>query len=150
MTKEELKEAMKDAMKKKEPVKLNVIRGLLAAITNEAISKGRGPEGALSEEETMTVLARAARQRRDSIEQFEKGGHPELAASEKEELLIIERILPAQMPREEIEKIDRAKAAELGISDKTGSGKLMSALMKDLKGKADGAVVKEIVDSLFV
>ena len=75
---------------------------------------------------------------------------PELAASEKEELLIIERILPAQMPREEIEKIARAKAAELGISDKTGSGKLMSALMKDLKGKADGAVVKEIVDSLFV
>ena len=53
MTKEELKEAMKDAMKKKEPVKLNVIRGLLAAITNEAISKGRGPEGALSEEETV-------------------------------------------------------------------------------------------------
>lgn len=150
MMREELKEAMKQAMKQKEPVRLNVIRGLLAALTNEAITKGRGPEGTLSDEEVLGVISRAAKQRKDSIEQFEKGGRPELAASEKEELAILERMLPAQMSREEIETAAEAKAGELGITDKSKVNQLMGALMKDLKGKADGTVVKSVVDNLFV
>lgn len=150
MTKEELKEAMRAAMKNKEPIKLNVIRGILTALTNESIAKGRGGDGALNEEEIMSVLARAARQRKDAIEQYEKGGRPELAASEKEELSIIEAMLPAQMPREEVEAAVKAKAAELGITDKSKANQLMGALMKDLKGRADGMVVKQVVDSLFL
>lgn len=150
MTKEELKEAMKAAMKNKEPIKLNVIRGLLTAMTNESIAKGRGGDGVLSDEETMSVIMRAARQRKDAIEQYEKGGRPELAASEKEELSIIEAMLPAQMPREEIESAAKAKAAELGITDRSKVNQLMGALMKDLKGRADGTVVRQVIDSLFL
>lgn len=137
------------AMKNKESVKLNVIRGLLSAMTNEAVSKGKGPDGVLSEDEVLTVITRAAKQRKDSIEQFEKGGRPELATSEKEELTIIQEMLPAQMNRDEIALAAKAKASELGITDKTKANQLMGMLMKDLKGKADGTVVKEVVDSMF-
>lgn len=149
MTQAELKEQMKDAMRAKDTVRLSVIRGLISAMTNEAVSKGKGPDGVLSDEEVITVLSRAAKQRKDSIEQFEKGGRPELAVTEKEELAIIETMLPAQMTREEIVAAAQAKAAELGITDKTKANQLMGMLMKDLKGKADGTIVKEIVDGMF-
>ncbi len=136
-------------MKAKEPVKLNVIRGLLSAMTNEAVTKGKGPDGVLTEDEVLSVIIRASKQRKDSIEQFEKGGRPELAVSEKEELAILETMLPAQMSQEEIIAAAKAKAAELGVTDKTGANKLMGMLMKDLKGKADGNAVKAVVDGMF-
>ena len=85
MTQAELKEMMKDAMRAKDTVKLAVVRGLISAMTNEAVAKGKGPDGVLSDEEVLTVLTRAQKQRKDSIEQFEKGGRPELAAGEKAE-----------------------------------------------------------------
>ena len=149
MSHEELKGQLKEAMKAKDAVRLAVVRGLLSAATNEAVAKGKGPDAMLDSDELMTVIMRAAKQRKDSIEQFEKGGRPELADSEKAELTIIEDMLPAQMSREEIEAAVKAKAAELGVADKAGANKLMGVLMKDLKGKADGTIVKEVVDSLF-
>jgi uncharacterized protein YqeY len=149
MTHEELKAGIKEAMKAKDTVRLTVLRGLVTAATNEAISKGKGPDGMLSDDELMTVIMRAAKQRKDSIEQFEKGGRPELAEGEKAELAVIENMLPAQMSREEIEAAVKAKAAELGVADKAGANKLMGVLMKDLKGKADGNVVKDVVSALF-
>lgn len=149
MTQAELKEQMKDAMRAKDATRLSVIRGLMSAMTNEAVTKGYGPDGVLSEEEVLTVVARAAKQRKDSIEQFEKGGRPELAEQEKAELAILETMLPAQMSQEEIVAAAQAKAAEMGIADKTGANQLMGALMKDLKGKADGTVVKAVVDGMF-
>ncbi len=149
MTQAELKEMMKDAMRAKDTVKLGVVRGLIAAMTNESVTKGKGPDGVLSEDEILTVLTRAAKQRKDSIEQFEKGGRPELAEGEKAELAVIETMLPAQMSRDEVVAAVTAKAAELGVTDKTGANKLMGSLMKDLKGKADGTVVKEVVDGMF-
>lgn len=150
MTQAELKEQMKDAMRAKDSVRLNVIRGLLTACTNEAISKGKGPEGVLSEEEILPVLTRAAKQRKDSIAQFEEGGRPELAEGEKAELAIIQSMLPAQMSEDEIVAAAKAKAAEMGVADKSGANQLMGALMKDLKGRADGNAVKAVVDSMFV
>ena len=149
MTQAELKEALKAAMKNKEAVKLNVVRGLLTAVTNELVAKGRGPDGQLTDDEMLTLVTRAAKQRKDSIEQFEKGGRPELAESEKEELAILETMLPAQMPQAEIEAAAKAKAAEMGVTDKTKANQLMGALMKDLKGRADGTAVKAVVDSMF-
>lgn len=149
MTHEELKAGIKEAMKAKDTVRLNVLRGLVTAATNEAVTKGKGPDGMLTEDELMTVIMRAGKQRKDSIEQFEKGGRPELAEGEKAELAVIESMLPAQMSREEIEQAVKAKAAELGVTDKTGANKLMGVLMKDLKGKADGNVVKDVVGALF-
>jgi len=113
------------------------------------VAKDRKPDEILNEEELMTVIMRAAKQRKDSIEQFEKGGRPELAESEQAELEILQTLLPAELSREEIEKAAKEKAAMLGVTDKSGANKLMGMLMKDLKGKADGTVVKEVVDSLF-
>lgn len=149
MTQAELKEMMKDAMRAKDTVKLGVVRGLMAAATNEAVVKGKGPDGVLTEEEMLAVVTRAAKQRKDSIEQFEQGGRPELAEGEKAELAIIMTMLPAQMSRDEITAAATAKAAELGVTDKTGANKLMGMLMKDLKGRADGNDVKAVVDGMF-
>ena len=136
-------------MKAKDTVRLGVLRGLSAAATNELVAKDRKPDEILNEEELMTVIMRAAKQRKDSIEQFEKGGRPELAESEQAELEILQTLLPAELSREEIEKAAKEKAAMLGVTDKSGANKLMGMLMKDLKGKAGGTVVKEVVDSLF-
>lgn len=149
MTHPELKEAIKDAMRAKDAVRLSVLRGLSAAATNEAVTKGKGPDAMLTDDELMSVIIRASKQRKDSIEQFEKGGRPELAEGEKAELAILEGFLPAQMSQDEIVAAAKAKAAEMGVTDKTGANKVMGALMKDLKGKADGTVVKGIVENLF-
>ena len=123
-------------MKAKDTVRLGVLRGLSAAATNELVAKDRKPDEILNEEELMTVIMRAAKQRKDSIEQFEKGGRPELAESEQAELEILQTLLPAQLSREEIEKAAKEKATALGVTDKSGANKLMGMLMKDLKGKA--------------
>jgi uncharacterized protein YqeY len=149
MLQTDLKEMMKDAMRAKDATKLAVVRGLISACTNEAVAKGKGPDGVLSEDEVMTVVLRASKQRKDSIQQFTDGGRPELADNEKVELAILETMLPAQMSRDEIEAAAKQKAAEMGVADKTGANKLMGMLMKDLKGKADGTIVKEVVDNLF-
>jgi len=149
MTHSELKEAVKTAMKNKEAVKLSVLRGLVAAATNEAVAKKRKPDEELSEDELMTVISRGARQRKDSIEQFEKGGRPELAAQEKEELAVLEAFLPTQLSMGEVEKLAKEKAAALGITDKSKANQLMGALMKDLKGRADGNVVKAAVEKIL-
>lgn len=136
-------------MRAKDSVRLGVIRGLITAAQNDAVQKGKGPDGVLDEAEMLAVITRAAKQRKDSIEQFEAGGRPELAEGEKAELAILMSMLPAQMSREEIVAAAAAKAAELGVTDKAGANKLMGMLMKDLKGRADGNDVKAVVDGMF-
>ena len=147
---ETLKKSIPDAMRAKDEVRLRTLRSLVTAMTNEVVAKKRKPDEFLTDEEAVVVLKRAGSQRKDSIEQFEKGGRPELAEPEKAELAIIETYLPAMMPREEIEALAKAKMAELGVSSKADAGKFIGALMKDLKGKADGGDVKAVVDSLLV
>lgn len=149
MKHQELKDLVKVAMKERAEVKLSVLRGLVASATNELVGKGRKPTDELTEEEVLTVIARAAKQRKDSIDQFRKGGREDLAASEEAELTILESFLPTQMTKEEIEAAAQAKAAEMGVTDKTKANMLMGALMKDLKGKADGTLVKAVVDAMF-
>lgn len=149
MTHQALKEALKEAMKNKDAVRLSVIRGLLSSVTNELVAKGLGPGGELPEEDLATVIRRAAKQRKDSIEQFEQGGRADLAEGEKAELAILDSLLPPLMGREEVDALVKAKAAELGITDKSKANQLIGALMKDLKGKADGVVVKESIEALL-
>jgi len=149
MTQNDLREAMKDAMRAKDAVRLSVIRGIMTMATNDLVAKGKKPTDELPEDDIMTLVRRAAKQRRDSIEQFEKGGRQDLAETEKAELVLLEAMLPAQMSEDAVRAAAVAKAAELGITDKTKANQLMGALMKDLKGKADGTVVKEVVDALF-
>ncbi len=146
---EEIKNQIKEAMLAKDAVRLDVLRGMTAAFMNELVAKGRKPQEILTDEEVLAVITRLAKQRKDSIDQFTKGGREDLAAEEKAQLSILEKYLPKMMDKADVEKIAASKKEELGITDPTKKGMLMSALMKDLKGKADGTVVKEVVDALF-
>lgn len=144
-----IKEQMKEAMKAKDTVKLGVVRGLSSAFTNELVKLGKMPQDELSDEDALNVIRRAVKQRKDSIDQFVTGGRPELAEDEKAELAILETYLPAMMSKEDVMTIAKAKMAEMGELDKSKAGMFMGTLMKDLKGKADGDVVKAVVDELL-
>ncbi len=144
-----IKDQIKDAMKTKDTVKLGVVRGLVAGFTNELVNLKRTPQSELSDEETLNVIRRGVKQRKDSIDQFTKGGREDLASAEKAELVVLETYLPASMPREEVLKIAKAKMRELGVADKAKAGMFMGTLMKELKGKADGDVVKSVVEELL-
>ncbi|MES2023735.1 MAG: GatB/YqeY domain-containing protein [Patescibacteria group bacterium] len=149
MLQQQIKNNIKEAMMAKDSVRLETMRGVSSAFTNELVAKGRKPQDELTDEEALAVITRLAKQRKDSIEQFSKGGREDLVKEEEAQLAILETYLPKMMDKNEVEKIARAKKEELGITDATKKGMLMSALMKDLKGKADGMVVKEAVDALF-
>jgi uncharacterized protein YqeY len=148
-THETIKAGIPDAMRAKDEVRLRTLRSLSTAMTNEVVAKKRKPDEFLTDEEALAVLKRASNQRKDSIEQFEKAGRTELAEPEKAELVVIESFMPAMMGREEIEAVVKAKMAEMSPT-KADAGKFTGAVMKDLKGKADGADVKAVVDSLLV
>ena len=149
MLHEQIKGGIKEAMMAKDSVRLETYRGMISAFTNELVSKNRTPQEILTDEEALAVITRLAKQRKDSIEQFKKGGREDLVKEEEAQLKILETYLPKLMGKSEVETVARAKKDELGITDATKKGMLMSALMKDLKGKADGGMVKEAVDSLF-
>lgn len=146
---ETIKTELKEAMKAKEQTRLNVIRGMLTAFTNELVATGKTPQDKLDDEAVLSVIKRLSKQRKESITQFEAAGRDELAVVEKEELVILEAYLPTLMTRDEITPIVEAKMAELGITDKSKMGILIGAIMKELGGKADGADVKAVVESLI-
>lgn len=146
---ETIKAGIPDAMRAKDEVRLRTLRSLVTAMTNEVVAKKRKPDEFLTDEEALLVVKRAANQRKDSIEQFEAAGRTDLAAPEREELALIESYLPVQMSEEEVEAVAKAKMAEMGVSSKQDQGRFMGALMQDLKGKADGGVVKQVVDRLL-
>jgi hypothetical protein len=149
MLHEQIKNNIKEAMLAKNTVLLETLRSMVAGFTNELVSKSRKPNEFLSDEEVIAVITRLSKQRKDSIEQYKKGNREDLVKEEEAQLSILETYLPKLMEKSEIEKIAKNKKEELGITDGTKKGILMQALMKDLKGKADGGVVKEVVDSLF-
>lgn len=149
MLHEQIKGGIKEAMMAKDTVKLETLRAMVAAFMNELVAKGKKPQDMLNDEEALAVITKLSKQRKDSIEQFKKGNREDLVKVEEAQLAILEKYLPTMMDKSEVEKIARAKKEELGITDATKKGMLMSALMKDLKGKADGTVVKVAVDALF-
>lgn len=144
-----IKDGVKDAMKNKDMARLTVLRGLSSAFMNEAVNLSRGPQGELTDEEVIAVITREAKRRKDSINQYTEGGREDLATDEKAELVILEEFLPVMMTQDEIRPIAEAKKTELGIDDKSKLGMLTGAIMKDLKGKANGDDVKAVVESLF-
>ncbi len=146
---ENIKTELKTAMKAKEATRLTVIRGMLTAFTNELVATGKTPQDTLDDDVVMTVIKRLAKQRKDSIEQYEAAGRQELADTEKEELAILEGYLPQMMSQDEIRPIAQAKQAELGIEDKSKMGVLIGAVIKECAGKADGGDVKAVVEALF-
>ncbi len=149
MLHEQIKNSIKEAMMAKDAVRLETLRAMLSGFTNELVSKNRKPNEILEDVDALAIITRLAKQRKDSIEQFKKGNREDLVKVEESQLAILETYLPKLMERDEVVKIAEIKKAELAVTDATKKGMLMSALMKDLKGKADGNLVKEVVDSLF-
>lgn len=145
----EIKEELKTAMKAKDEVRLRTVRSMLTAFTNELVATGKKPQEELDDESVLNVIKRLAKQRKDSIEQFEAAGRTDLSEPEKAELVVLEGYLPQMMSREAIRPIAEAKKAELGVTDKSKMGILMGAIMKETGGKADGADVKAVVEELL-
>lgn len=149
MLQQNIKSQIMEAMKARDSIRLETLRGLSAQFVNELVALKRKPDAELSDDEALTVIRRAVKQRKDSIEQFEKGRRKDLADKEKAELAILETYLPQMMSKEDVMKVAETKKSELGVTSKSDAGKLMSSLMKELKGKADGSMVKEVVDEML-
>lgn len=145
MLQESIREAMQEALKAHEKVRLTTLRGIMSAITNELVAQKHRPSESLDDESVLAVIKRAVKQRKDSIEQFEKGGRTDLADKEKEELVIIEAYLPASASREEIAKALESVLKNMGEVDYSKAGIIVGTVMKALNGNADGTLVKELV-----
>lgn len=144
----ELRTSLKEAMKAKDATRLTTIRSIMTACTNELVATNRTPQDELPDDQTIAVIKRLAKQRKESIVQYEAANRPELAAPEKEELVILESYLPTLMSKDAIRPIAEATMAELGVTDKAKMGILVGAVMKKLAGQADGADVKAAVEEL--
>jgi uncharacterized protein YqeY len=146
---ETIKQQIIGAMRAKDALKLETLRGLQALFSNELIAQ-KSSAPLLSDDSVLSIIKKSVKQRKDSIEQFEKGGRADLADKEKAELVILEAYLPATMSREEIKKVVDAKIAGGAVLEKAKAGQFIGMLLKELKGKADGADVKAVVDSMLV
>lgn len=143
--KDQIMADLKQAMKNKEQDKLRVLRSIKSKLLEREISERKEGEASLSDEQTIEVLMKAAKQRKESIEQFEKGDRNDLAEAEKAELEIIDSYLPEMLSEEEVRDAAREKIEELGANDMSDMGQVMGALMQELKGKAEGSVVSKVV-----
>ncbi|PKR79033.1 hypothetical protein CEY16_04590 [Halalkalibacillus sediminis] len=139
---ERLNEDMKQAMRNKEKDKLTVIRMVKASLQNEAIKK---KDGELSEEEELQVLTREVKQRKDSLQEFREADREDLAVKTEQELVIIEQYLPKQLTDDELKQVIQETIEEVGASSKQDMGRVMSAVMPKVQGKADGSKVNQIV-----
>ncbi|ADU96496.1 GatB/YqeY domain-containing protein [Thermovibrio ammonificans] len=143
--KERLKADMKEALKAKDKVKLSTIRMINSLIKNAEIEK----RGELTDDEIVQLLMRYAKQRREAIEMYEKGGRPDLVEKEKAELAVVESYLPKQLSEEELVELVKQVIAEVGASSPKDMGKVMKAVMPKVKGRADGSLVNRIVKELL-
>jgi uncharacterized protein YqeY len=138
---ERLNEDMKQAMKSGEKFRLQTIRMVRASIKNQEIELRR----ALDDNELLNIMSRELKQRRDSLQDFERGGREDLVSNVKAEIEIISEYLPRQLTEEEVKAIVVQTMQETGASSKADLGKLMGALMPKVKGIADGKLVNAIV-----
>lgn len=139
---ERLTEDMKQAMKAKDKDKLSVIRMLKSSLQNEAIKLGKEN---LSEDEELTVLSRELKQRKDSLQEFEKAGRSDLVEKTDSEIAIVETYMPEQLSEAELDEIVKETIAQVNASSKADMGKVMGAIMPKVKGKTDGSMVNRIV-----
>ncbi len=142
--KETINNDIKNAMLKKETQRLETLRMVKAKLLEKEVEKRVTPEG-MTEEDEMQVLLSSAKMRKEAIEEFDKAGRRDLADKERAELEIIQEYLPKQMSSDDIAKVIDDLASKLGVQGQKDFGKLMGAAMKELRGKADGKVVQDIV-----
>ena len=152
-----IKSQIKEALRARDTIRLDVLRGLNALFQNELLTgaapiKGEDGMDYLSDDKALPLVKRSVKQRKDSIEQFEKGGRPDLADKEKAELEILGSFLPAMMSPEEVRLVVHQRITTLkaeGAIDPKSTGKIVGMLMKELTGKADGSDVKAAVEEVL-
>ena len=145
--KEQIGEDIKTAMKAKDKIRLQTVRGIRKAILEKEVELRPKGKDSLTPEQEIELLSQQAKQRRDSIEQFKNAGREELADKEAQELAIIQTYLPEQVSDSDLENIIDEIIASTGASTPKDLGKVMGPAMKQLKGKADGKKIQELVKS---
>jgi len=143
--KEKLNDDVKNAMRSGDAARRDTLRHVLAAIKQVEVDTRKE----LSDADVAQILTREAKRRRESIDSFDKGGRSDLVAKEQSELQLIESYLPQQMSRAEIETLARQAIADTGATSPAQMGAIMQKLMPQLKGKADGKLVNQVVRELL-
>ena len=140
-----LQDELKDALRSGDKTRLSTVRMVLSAIKYAEIDKG----GALEEPDILGVISKEARRRQESIDAYKQGNRPDLVAQESAELAILRKYLPQQISREEIIVAARQVIAEVGATGPQDKGKVMSKLIAQLKGKAEGKDINAVVTELL-
>lgn len=137
----QLTEDLKTAMKAHDKLTLSVVRMIKAAVMNEKVKQGHD----LTPEEELSVVSRELKQRKESMAEFAKGNRDDLVAGVKAEIAIVEKYAPKQLSDDEITKIVADSIAKVGATSMGDFGKVMGAVMPQVKGKADGNQVNQAV-----
>jgi uncharacterized protein YqeY len=140
-----IQEALKGALKRQQTIEVSTLRLLLAEIKNAEIAQQKPAD----DNRVLDAIAKEAKRRRESIEAFKKGNRGDLVAQEEAELAVLVSYLPKQMSRDEIVAAARQAIDAVGAKEPNDKGKVMAQLMPQLKGKADGKEVSEIVAELL-
>jgi len=140
--KEKVENDFKTALKSKDAITVSTLRMLKAAMHNKEIEK-KGEK--IQDAEILKIVSRQVQQHKDSIEGFKKGKRQDLVEKETKELEILKNYLPEQLSEEEIANVIKKVIADIGAKDKSDLGKVMKAAMAELKGRADGKLVNQIV-----
>ena len=147
MLEKKVMDEMKTAMLAKDEAGLRSLRAIKAAIIIAKTAEGAG--GELKEEDEVKLLQKLVKQRKDSLEIFEKQNRPDLAQKEKEEIHIIEKFLPQQMSADELRSAISSIITETGAASMADMGKVMGAASKQLAGKTDGKAISSMVKELL-
>ena len=144
--KEQLTTDMKEAMKSHDKDRLAVIRMVRGAIRQQEIDGQKE----LSDEDVIAVMSKEIKMRKDSIEEFKKGGREDLIAKTQAEIDVLMPYMPAQLSEDEVRELVKAAVAETGAATPKDMGKVMGALMPKVKGRADGKMVNQLVRAMLV
>lgn len=142
---ESLRKDMFEASKVKDTHKVDILKMAMASVKNQEVEVGKS----LSDEEVLAVLRKESKKVSDSIEQFKIMGRDDLLGKEQYQLEILESYLPQLMSKDDVEKFVREKISEFGTVTENDMGKVMGAVMNELKGKADGSLVKDVVQGIL-
>ncbi|MEE9202813.1 MAG: GatB/YqeY domain-containing protein [Dehalococcoidia bacterium] len=140
-----IREDLKDAMRRQDKLRLSVLRLVLSRTDYSKI----GREGPLSDADVLGLVSKEAQQRQESIEAYGKGNRPDLVAQEEAELEVLREYLPEAMSREEVVEFARRAVAEVGAQGPQDKGKVMPRVIGELKGRADGRLINEVVTQLL-
>ncbi len=145
--KDKIAEDMKTAMKSREKLRLETLRTIRAQLLEKEVE--RRPSGEVTPDDELAVLSIASKKRKEAIEIYRTHGRNDMATQEEQELLIIQEYMPKQVSADEVETVVKKTISQLGAVSAKDFGKVMSAVMKDLKGKADGKLIQDKVKQLL-